>query len=412
MYFFNSLKDTSFLNFMGDDFLRLLLCRHIFASCVLRAHRSFRGRGTAFQPSSRPPLPDLDLIENPTLQRYALDLAAQLDVRHLFVDSCGEVDWWRPQVGVAGATSSYPMELQIGGTDAHHVREGLQAINGQTLMSWNQPRTRQTFHQPLPTAYNNTFIPQPNPDLYMGSAGISNVMGRRRHYSGAGIVSLGTGVGGIIGSGRLGYGGTYSNSINALNNLSSTYPATHRGNYSNSINALNTLSSSYPAPYRGNYSNSINALNNLSSSYPAPPTNPTIMRHYPSHHSSSYSSLPLMTGSPTAGYSAFGYSVTRPTTAGMLHANGMLNANSLLGGNFGATSSLYRRYPSSSTTLLNADFGWRRWLKAPLTLNISIFFCRGQRHGPIVFLGLILIVWQLDTYCIKNLFFTIYMISL
>ena len=368
MYFFNSLKDTSFLNFMGDDFLRLLLCRHIFASCVLRAHRSFRGRGTAFQPSSRPPLPDLDLIENPTLQRYALGLAAQLDVRHLFVDSCGEVDWWRPQVGVAGATSSYPMELQIGGTDAHHVREGLQAINGQTLMSWNQPRTRQTFHQPLPTAYNNTFIPQPNPDLYMGSAGISNVMGRRRHYSGAGIVSLGTGVGGIIGSGRLGYGGTYSNSINALNNLSSSYPAPH--------------------------------------------TNPTIMRHYPSHHSSSYSSLPLMTGSPTAGYSAFGYSVTRPTTAGMLHANGMLNANSLLGGNFGATSSLYRRYPSSSTTLLNADFGWRRWLKAPLTLNISIFFCRGQRHGPIVFLGLILIVWQLDTYCIKNLFFTIYMISL
>ena len=85
-------KDTSFLNFMGDDFLRLLLCRHIFASCVLRAHRSFRGRGAPFQPSSRPPLPDLDLIENPTLQRYALDLAAQLDVRHLFVDSCGEVD--------------------------------------------------------------------------------------------------------------------------------------------------------------------------------------------------------------------------------------------------------------------------------------------------------------------------------
>ena len=77
---------------MGDDFLRLLLCRHIFASCVLRAHRSFRGRGSAFQPSSKPQLPDLDLVENPTLQRYALDLAAQLDVRHLFVD-CGEVDW-------------------------------------------------------------------------------------------------------------------------------------------------------------------------------------------------------------------------------------------------------------------------------------------------------------------------------
>ena len=42
-------SDTSFLNFMGDDFLRLLMCRHIFASCVLRAHRSFRGRGATFQ---------------------------------------------------------------------------------------------------------------------------------------------------------------------------------------------------------------------------------------------------------------------------------------------------------------------------------------------------------------------------
>ena len=46
---------------------------------------------TNFQPSSKPALPDLDLVENPTLQRYALDLAAQLDVRHLFVDTAGEV---------------------------------------------------------------------------------------------------------------------------------------------------------------------------------------------------------------------------------------------------------------------------------------------------------------------------------
>ena len=76
---------------MGDDFLRLLLCRHVFSACVLRVHRSFRGR-SGFHPSSQPNLPELDIIENPTLQRYALDLAAQLDVRHLFVD-CGEVDW-------------------------------------------------------------------------------------------------------------------------------------------------------------------------------------------------------------------------------------------------------------------------------------------------------------------------------
>ena len=76
--------------FMGDDFLRLILCRHIFSACVLRAHRSFRGRA-GFHPTCHPALPELDILENPTLQRYALDLAAQLDVRHLFVD-CGEVD--------------------------------------------------------------------------------------------------------------------------------------------------------------------------------------------------------------------------------------------------------------------------------------------------------------------------------
>lgn len=84
------LLDSSFLFFMGDDFLRLILCRHVFSACVLRAHRSFRGR-SGFHPMSHPALPELDIIENPTLQRYALDLAAQLDVRHLFVD-CGEID--------------------------------------------------------------------------------------------------------------------------------------------------------------------------------------------------------------------------------------------------------------------------------------------------------------------------------
>ena len=288
---------------MGDDFLRLLLCRHIFASCVLRAHRSFRGRGAPFQPSSRPQLPDLDLIENPTLQRYALDLAAQLDVRHLFVDSCGEVDWWRPQVGVGGATTSYPI-VQIGAHEAR-VRDG--TVYGGGGLSWNQPRRPNFHHQP--TAYNtHTLIPQPTADLYMGSAGISNVMGRRRHYSGAGIMSVGGGGGGIGMGGRLGYGGTYSSSINTLNNLSS----------------------SYPTPYM----------------------NPALTRQYPSHHSTSFSSLPMMVGSPTG------------------HHGGLSHANSLLG-NFGATS-LYRRYPSSTTFLNTTDhIGWRRWLKAP-TFNVTI----------------------------------------
>ena len=57
---------------------------------LMFAHRSFRGRA-GFHPTCHPALPELDILENPTLQRYALDLAAQLDVRHLFVD-CGEVD--------------------------------------------------------------------------------------------------------------------------------------------------------------------------------------------------------------------------------------------------------------------------------------------------------------------------------
>ena len=61
-------SDTSYLIFMGDDFLRLLLCRHLFATVVLKAHRLFRTRAK-HHPDSFPPLPELDILENPTLQR-------------------------------------------------------------------------------------------------------------------------------------------------------------------------------------------------------------------------------------------------------------------------------------------------------------------------------------------------------
>lgn len=81
--------DPSYLNFLGDDFLRLLLCRYIFCDAVLRIHRAFKA--SQFYPRSHPALPELDIIENPTLQRYILDLASQLDVRHLLFE-CGEVD--------------------------------------------------------------------------------------------------------------------------------------------------------------------------------------------------------------------------------------------------------------------------------------------------------------------------------
>jgi len=81
--------DASYLNFLGDDFLRLLLCRYIFCDVVLRIHRAFKT--SQFYPKSHPALPELDILENPTLQRYVLDLATQLDVRHVFFQ-CGEID--------------------------------------------------------------------------------------------------------------------------------------------------------------------------------------------------------------------------------------------------------------------------------------------------------------------------------
>lgn len=84
--------DPSYLNFLGDDFLRLLLCRYIFCDVLLRIHKAFKvPLSSQFYPRCHPPLPELDIIENPTLQRYILDLASQLDVRHMLFE-CGEVD--------------------------------------------------------------------------------------------------------------------------------------------------------------------------------------------------------------------------------------------------------------------------------------------------------------------------------
>ena len=84
-YYFGSVafSEGSYLQFMSDEFLRLLLCRHVFASVVLRVHRSFRSRPKN-HPTSHPPLPDLDVVENPTLQRYTLDLALQGNARAMF----------------------------------------------------------------------------------------------------------------------------------------------------------------------------------------------------------------------------------------------------------------------------------------------------------------------------------------
>ncbi len=46
-----ALTDMSFLSFLGDDFLRLLLCRHIFSCVVLKIHKNFRQVKKVTRPS-------------------------------------------------------------------------------------------------------------------------------------------------------------------------------------------------------------------------------------------------------------------------------------------------------------------------------------------------------------------------
>nr|XP_045596796.1 protein SCAI-like isoform X3 [Procambarus clarkii] len=77
--------DPSFLQFFGDDFLRLLTLRFIFCSTVLRAHRAFKGR--QFYPRCHPNLPEGEVLDHPSLYAIILDLATTLDVSHLFYDT-------------------------------------------------------------------------------------------------------------------------------------------------------------------------------------------------------------------------------------------------------------------------------------------------------------------------------------
>ncbi|XP_063227251.1 protein SCAI isoform X2 [Bacillus rossius redtenbacheri] len=77
--------DSAYLQFFGDDFLRLLLLRYVFCDVVLHLHRAFKSR--LFRPQCQPALPDADLLDHPGLQHLVLDLAAHLDVRAHFVDS-------------------------------------------------------------------------------------------------------------------------------------------------------------------------------------------------------------------------------------------------------------------------------------------------------------------------------------
>lgn len=83
--------DQAFLQFYGDEFLRLLLIRFVFCSATLRLHKLFR-ESRSF-PESYPQLPKQDTVESSLLQKHVLELAAMLDVRSLFWDGTLDVNY-------------------------------------------------------------------------------------------------------------------------------------------------------------------------------------------------------------------------------------------------------------------------------------------------------------------------------
>ncbi|XP_069744443.1 protein SCAI isoform X4 [Narcine bancroftii] len=76
--------DQAFLQFFGDDFLRLLLTRFVLCSASMRLHKMFRE--TRNYPETYPQLQKEDSVENPIIQNHILELASILDVRNLFLE--------------------------------------------------------------------------------------------------------------------------------------------------------------------------------------------------------------------------------------------------------------------------------------------------------------------------------------
>ncbi|XP_061603663.1 protein SCAI isoform X2 [Phyllopteryx taeniolatus] len=83
-----SVQDQAFLQFFGDEFLRLLLIRFVFCSATLRLHKVFR-EAQSF-PESYPELPKQDTVENSILQKHILKMASLLDVQNMFWDNSVE----------------------------------------------------------------------------------------------------------------------------------------------------------------------------------------------------------------------------------------------------------------------------------------------------------------------------------
>ncbi|XP_067397803.1 protein SCAI isoform X2 [Emydura macquarii macquarii] len=77
--------DQAFLQFFGDEFLRLLLTRFVFCSATMRMHKIFRE--TRNYPESYPQLPRDETVESPHLQKHILELASILDVRNVFLEN-------------------------------------------------------------------------------------------------------------------------------------------------------------------------------------------------------------------------------------------------------------------------------------------------------------------------------------
>ncbi|XP_030642970.1 protein SCAI [Chanos chanos] len=76
--------DQAFLQFYGDEFLRLLMIRFTFCCATLRMHKLFR-EARSF-PESYPSLPKQEIVENALIQKHVMELAAILDVQNLFSD--------------------------------------------------------------------------------------------------------------------------------------------------------------------------------------------------------------------------------------------------------------------------------------------------------------------------------------
>uniref|UniRef100_F6YDK0 Protein SCAI n=1 Tax=Ciona intestinalis TaxID=7719 RepID=F6YDK0_CIOIN len=77
-------SDHSFLQFFGDEFIRLILLRFAFCYCTLRLHRAYKD--SRFYPKSHPALPEEDFVGNPAMNKAIIDMADVLGVRGLFLD--------------------------------------------------------------------------------------------------------------------------------------------------------------------------------------------------------------------------------------------------------------------------------------------------------------------------------------